>query len=147
MTEKPAAASAGSSTVSLSRKPSNNQDIDSLWRRPQLSQVVTQFETRFDDIRILFQMDVLHDQWSTDIIPDWETISLTSWAPLMVKWRSNPISFALWFQGWGTCTMSSWIAQLLNQICFPHCSPEREIASSICWHALVRGWGYQRVLQ
>lgn len=62
MTEKPAAASAGSSTVSLSRKPSNNQDIDSLWRRPQLSQVVTQFETRFDDIRILFQMDVLHDQ-------------------------------------------------------------------------------------
>lgn len=32
----PAAISAG---VSLSRKPSNNQDIDSVWRRPQASQV------------------------------------------------------------------------------------------------------------
>lgn len=27
------------SGVSLSRKPSNNQDIDSVWRRPQASQV------------------------------------------------------------------------------------------------------------
>ena len=37
--EKPAATSAVASVVSLSRKPSNNQDIDSLWRRPQASQV------------------------------------------------------------------------------------------------------------
>ncbi|KAK6173602.1 hypothetical protein SNE40_017022 [Patella caerulea] len=33
--------SASSSTVSLSRKPSNNQDIDSVWRRPQASQART----------------------------------------------------------------------------------------------------------
>lgn len=30
---------ASGSAVSLSRKPSNNQDIDSVWRRPQASQV------------------------------------------------------------------------------------------------------------
>ncbi|ESO93945.1 hypothetical protein LOTGIDRAFT_105090, partial [Lottia gigantea] len=36
-----ASSSASSSTVSLSRKPSNNQDIDSVWRRPQASQART----------------------------------------------------------------------------------------------------------
>ncbi|XP_070197468.1 protein furry-like isoform X3 [Littorina saxatilis] len=39
--EKPAATPATASSVSLSRKPSNNQDIDSLWRRPQASQART----------------------------------------------------------------------------------------------------------
>ena len=32
-------ASSNGSAVSLSRKPSNNQDLDSVWRRPQASQV------------------------------------------------------------------------------------------------------------
>ncbi|KAL8598756.1 hypothetical protein ACOMHN_033320 [Nucella lapillus] len=39
--EKPAPTTAVASAVSLSRKPSNNQDIDSLWRRPQASQART----------------------------------------------------------------------------------------------------------
>ncbi|XP_076468272.1 protein furry-like isoform X4 [Babylonia areolata] len=39
--EKSAAVTAVASAVSLSRKPSNNQDIDSLWRRPQASQART----------------------------------------------------------------------------------------------------------
>ncbi|KAK7496521.1 hypothetical protein BaRGS_00012173, partial [Batillaria attramentaria] len=39
--EKAATAPAATTGVSLSRKPSNNQDIDSVWRRPQASQART----------------------------------------------------------------------------------------------------------
>ena len=39
--EKEKTPSISGSAVSLSRKPSNNQDLDSVWRRPQASQVGT----------------------------------------------------------------------------------------------------------